>query len=47
MAFQLAEPVGHEVGARGGQSAAQVGKALRAEQQLADHEQRPAFPDDI
>ena len=32
MAFHLAEPVGNQVGARGGQGAAQVGEPLRAEQ---------------
>ncbi len=39
--LELAEALGQDVGTGAGQTRSQVGEALRAEQQLADHQERP------
>ena len=45
--LELAQALGEHVGAQVRQARAQVGEALRAEQQLAHDQQRPALADDI
>ena len=45
--LELAQALGEHVGAEARQAGAQVGEALRAEQQLADDQQRPALADDV
>ena len=45
--LELAQALGEHVGAEAGQARPQVGEALRAEQQLAHHQQRPALADDV
>ena len=44
---EVAQALGEDVGGRAGQAVAQVGEALRAEQQLPDDQQRPAVADRV
>src|SRR5262249_21641193 len=46
-AFELLEPLGEHVRRDPREARAQVGEALRPEDEVADDEQRPAFPDEI
>jgi hypothetical protein len=45
--FELPESVRDDARLGVGESCAQVGEALRPEQQLADHQERPALADDV
>src|SRR5439155_25744597 len=47
VALELTEAVGDQVRAGARQRTADVGEPLGPEQQLAHHEQRPAFPDRV
>ena len=45
--LELAQALGEDVGAQDSEAGAQVGEALRAEQQLAHDEQGPALADEV
>ena len=46
-ALEFAQAIGDDVGARVREASLEIGETLRPEQQLADHEQRPALADEI